>query len=105
MFVHARAGGREKERGIQCKEGGEAVGGREEKEEKEARKKTKTLTREGAPLLVSSKPSKLLLFCFFVSLFSDKIWYGYFFCYPRWIVNMPMRCYGWRLISDDVIIL
>lgn len=37
----------------------------------------KDVDGEGAPLLASSKPSKLLLFCFFFS-FSDKIWYGYF---------------------------
>jgi hypothetical protein len=62
VYVHARARGREKERGIQ-REGGRRGCGGEEKEEKEARKKaTKTLTKEGAPLLVSSKPSKLLPF-------------------------------------------
>jgi hypothetical protein len=78
MYIRARGGGEGGEGARNPVEGGgrRGCGGREEKE-KEARKKTKTLTREGAPLLASSKPSKLLLFCFFSS-FSDKIWYGYF---------------------------
>lgn len=55
--VVQRARGSGKEQGIQALRGGG-------EKEKEARKKTKTLTREGAPLLHGLKPSKLLFFIF-----------------------------------------